>query len=123
MDSDSEDDEAIINETKASEYDEKAAAIHALGEFANSCPIKFTPYFNEAYKILDDHYQFFYETIRVQVSSCYVNLTKGLIKSQNNGKIPEFTPGLPCIQRYPEKLETHFKTELVPRLLFMMTED
>ena len=101
LDSDSEDDDAVVSSTKASEYDEKAAAIHALGELANSCPIKFIPYFNEAYKILDDHYQFFYETIRVQVSSCYVNLTKGLIKSQNNGKIPEFIPGLPCIQRYP----------------------
>lgn len=31
LDSDSENDEGIITSTQASEYDEKAAAIHALG--------------------------------------------------------------------------------------------
>ena len=72
--------------------------------------MKFLPYFNESHKILDDHYQFFYETVRVQVSSCYVNLTKGFIKSQNNGVIPTYTKGLPCIQRYPEEIENHFRT-------------
>lgn len=30
---------------KATEHDEKAAAIHAMGELAKACPIKFTPYF------------------------------------------------------------------------------
>lgn len=37
--------------------------------------------------------------------------------------LPEYTKGLPCVQRYPENIETHFRTELVPRILFMITED
>lgn len=101
LDSDSEDDEHILTSTKAAEYDEKAAAIRALGELANACPMKFTPYFEQAYKILDDHYQFFYDSVRSEVSGCYVNIVKGYIKSQNNGVMPTYSNGLPVIQRYP----------------------
>jgi hypothetical protein len=57
------------------------------------------------------------------VSNCYFNLTKGFIKSKNQGVLPDHVPGIPCIQRYPEQLEKHFQTELIPRILFMMTED
>ena len=55
LDSDSEDDEDTGNvmAAKATEYDEKAAAIHALGELAKACPLKFTPYFEEAYRLLE----------------------------------------------------------------------
>ena len=66
--------------------------------------MKFAPYLDQAYKILDDHYQFFYDSVRIEVSSCYVNLVKGYIKSQNNGVMPEYTCGLPVTQRYPENI-------------------
>jgi hypothetical protein len=55
LDSDSEDSEEqddIINQ-KVTEHDEKAAAIHTLGELAKACPIKFIPYFEGAYKTLE----------------------------------------------------------------------
>ncbi len=42
---------------------------------------------------------------------------------KNNGKIPEYKQGVPCLERYPAELETHFEKELIPRLLFVMTED
>lgn len=87
MDSDSEDDH-FLHSTKAAEYDEKAAAIRALGELANACPAKFSPFFDQAYKVLEDHYQFFFESVRIEVSACYVNLVKGYVKSLNNGTIP-----------------------------------
>jgi len=46
LDSDSEDEEQVnVSTQKVTEQDEKAAAIHALGEFAKACPLKFTPYF------------------------------------------------------------------------------
>ena len=84
--------------------------------------MKFGPYFEQAYKILDDHYQFFYDSVRSEVSGCYVNIIKGYIKSQNNGVLPTYTNGLPVIQRYPENLETLFKNMLIPRMI-VMTED
>lgn len=47
LDSDSEDEEEVaqVMTAKATEFDEKAAAIHALGELAKACPVKFSPYF------------------------------------------------------------------------------
>lgn len=104
LDSDSEDEGAFLTEVQVSEFDEKAAAIRALGELAAACPMNFAPYFEQAYKILDDHHQFFYESVRIEVSTCYVNLVKGFVKSQNNGVLPTFQPGLPVLQRYPEAL-------------------
>lgn len=103
LDSDSEDDNYLTS-TKASQFDEKAAAIRALGELANACPIKFGPYFDQAYKILDDHYLFFFDSVRIEVSGCYVNLTKAYVKSQNGGVLPQYQNGLPCVNRFPEFL-------------------
>jgi hypothetical protein len=59
----------------------------------------------------------------VQVCHCYTNLTLGLVKSRNNGAIPPAKKGLPCVVRYPQPLEEHFRTVIVPRLLTIMTED
>lgn len=55
--------------------------------------------------------------------SCYENITLALIKSKNNNVIPPYKQGIPCVQRYPPELEKHFKEELIPRILFVMTED
>ena len=85
--------------------------------------MKFVPYFEHAYKLLEEHYQFFYDGVRIQVSNCYADLTLGLIKSQNQGKIPSYAKGLPCLQRYPDKIEDFFKGELIPKLVFMMSQD
>lgn len=46
LDSDSEDENKVnIIAERTTEHDEKASAIHALGEFAKACSVKFTPYF------------------------------------------------------------------------------
>jgi hypothetical protein len=34
---------------KVSAYDEKASAIHALGELAKACPLRFLNYFERAH--------------------------------------------------------------------------
>jgi hypothetical protein len=57
------------------------------------------------------------------VCHCYTNLTVGLVKSKNGGSLPVFKKGLPCHERYPQVLEEHFRLTLVPRLIFLMTED
>lgn len=33
------------------------------------------------------------------------------------------TKGLPCVNRYPTELEEHFKTTVIPQLLFLMNDD
>ena len=46
LDSDSEEEEEgkyVVQ--KSTEHDERAAAIHAMGELAKACPLKFAPYF------------------------------------------------------------------------------
>jgi len=45
------------------------------------------------------------------------------VKSQNGGVLPPIVKGLPCQSRYPTILEEHFRCTLIPRLLFLMTED
>jgi hypothetical protein len=45
------------------------------------------------------------------------------VKSQNGGRTPPIIKGLPCQNRYPTVLEEHFRYTLIPRLLFLMTED
>lgn len=90
---------------KSAEYDERVAAIHALGELGQSCPGKFAPYFQQAYKILDNHYQFFYDNVRIEVCYCYTNLTLGYVKLHNNGVLPTFEKGLPCVKRLTPAIE------------------
>ena len=94
-----------------------------MGELAKACPVKFTPYFEEAYRIREEHYQHFYENVRIQVCHCYTNLTEGLVKSKNGGQLPTITKGLPCVDRYPQQLENNFKTNVIPKLMFLMNED
>ena len=45
LDSDSEEEMDALPTNKVTAYDEKAAAIHALGELAKACPLKFVPHF------------------------------------------------------------------------------
>lgn len=123
LDEDSDHEHENIKNVRIPELDEKSAAIHALGALANACPTQFVPFFQQAYQILEKHYQHFSDNIRIQCINAYENLTEALIKSQNEGKIPEYKQGLPCLQRYPEALESHFFTELIPRLLFYITEE
>lgn len=51
---------------KVTQMDEKAAAIHALGQFAMSVPLLFGNYFKPTFELLDNTISFFYDNIRVQ---------------------------------------------------------
>lgn len=69
MDSDSEEDEdETINATSAHVkegfLDEKSAAIHALGEFAVACPLKFKNYFEKTIGVLETVFDHFDENVR-----------------------------------------------------------
>ena len=37
--------------------------------------------------------------------------------------MPIVKKGLPCLERYPSILEEHFRITLIPRMIFLMTED
>jgi hypothetical protein len=50
-------------------------------------------------------------------------LTIGYIKSKNGGQLPKFKKGLPCVERFTPEIEEHFRTLLIPKLIFLMTED
>lgn len=63
--------------------DEKAAAIHALGSFANACPTQFATYYPRLLAILDENYSQFYDNIRIQTVNCYMNLAFSMVKNIN----------------------------------------
>lgn len=85
--------------------EEKNAAIHAVGEFAKACPLLFVPYFERSIKMLELVYDFWYANTREQVCVCYTNLIEGLVMASNGGKLPQYTRGLPCLQRFEDKIE------------------
>jgi hypothetical protein len=37
--------------------------------------------------------------------------------------LPKYKKGLPCIERFTPEIEEHFRTMLIPKLIFLMTED
>lgn len=123
LDTDSEDeDEELEGEdlgenatsvkVKTTFIDEKAAAIHAIGEFALACPTKFASHFKRAYEILEQTYDFFQDNIRKQSIICYKDLMLAQIMAMNNGQLPKYKPGLPCVERYPPDVEELFNIEL-----------
>jgi hypothetical protein len=69
LDTDSEDDEETTGNNnmrvKLTQLDEKAAAIHALGEFAASVPMNFGPYFKPVSSIFEETVDYFYENVRI----------------------------------------------------------
>jgi hypothetical protein len=83
---------------KSTFLDEKAAAIHALGEFARSCPLKFEPYFEKALTILDTTFDYFHDNVREQSTVCYEYIIEGLVKCAHGGELPPVQRGLPCVQ-------------------------
>ena len=99
LDTDSEEgDDEVVNtnamKVKRSFLEEKAAAIHALGSFAQACPMQFGPYFEKVLAALEDSYKFFSENIRIQSIVCYKDLTEAMVKFYNNGVLPDFKKGL-----------------------------
>lgn len=86
--------------------EEKNAAIRAMGEFSKACPMLFVPYFERTIKILNDMYDFWYPNTRIQVAVCYKDLIEGIILASNGGKLPGYTCGVPCNQRFKDQIET-----------------
>lgn len=78
------------------EVDLKAAAMHTLGDLANACPNKFSPYMDKTIEIMDNLKHFCVDTIRTQVIDCYTKVTRGIIRSHFGGQIPPYQQGLPC---------------------------
>lgn len=90
LDTDSEDEQKsgrVLN-VKIGYMDEKASAIYALGAFAKACPSAFRPHWPRVLAVLDDNYQQFYDNIRVQSVNCYMNLALGMVKADNQDKLP-----------------------------------
>jgi len=128
LDTDSEGDDSMDHKN-ASEMkvhmnflDEKAAAIHAIGEFAQACPLQFKPYFEKAVELLETTYNYFYENIRIQSVICYKNLAQGMVKSLNNGKLPKYEKGKLGIQ-YPKEVHEFMVYNLYNKYMDLLLDD
>ena len=128
LDTDSENDEEELTpgagvKVQMSWLDEKAAAIHALGEFATSCCKGFSPYYQETLKHLEEVADHFYANVRQQTVVCYKNLTEALVKVAFEGQLPQYECGLPCVQRLPAKIEEFIKIELLTKFFYVIEND
>lgn len=122
-DEDEEDDDNKMGGLKLGYYDEKAAALHALGDFALACPIEFEPYYKRSVERLEEFYQHFYENIRVQTVVTYQKITEALAKKANNGVFPEFKRGFPVQTRLDSQLEEFISTDLTTRYFYIIEND
>ena len=127
LDTDSENDEELTPgagvKVQMSWLDEKAAAIHALGEFATSCCKGFSPYYEQALIYLDELADHFYANVRQQTVVCYKNITEALVKVAFEGELPKYEYGVPCVQRLPDKIEEFIKIELSTKLFYLIEND
>lgn len=128
LDTDSEDEEDMDNKN-ASEVkvqmnflDEKAAAIHALGEFAQACPIQFKPYFPKVTTLLESTYNYFYENIRTQSIICMKNIAQAMVKSVNNGKLPKYVKGQLGIA-FPQEIDEFLNWFAYSRYMELLLDD
>ena len=128
LDTDSDDEESMdhknANEMKVhmNFLDEKAAAVHAIGEFAQACPVQFKPHFEKAIELLDSTYNYFYENIRIQAVIAYKNVAEGMIKSLNNGKLPKYERGKLGMQ-YPKEVHEFLVYNLYNKYMDLLLED
>lgn len=76
-------------------------------------PVAFGPYFPQVSEILSETISFFYENVRIQTITAYGHLIEGLVKFQNNGTIPPFTNGLPCLQQFNPEATHLIKTNFM----------
>jgi len=121
LDTDSEDEDmnmrtAASMNVKMTYLDEKAAAIHAIGTFAQACPVQFASHFEKTILALESCHKFFYENVRVQSVVCYKDLAEAMVKCANNGVLPTFQKGA-ASQGYDNKVKEFIQIELMNRYL------
>ncbi|CAK60429.1 unnamed protein product (macronuclear) [Paramecium tetraurelia] len=108
---------------KVTQMDEKAAAIHALGQFALSVPQQFGQYFKPTFDILDETVDFFYDNIRMQTLQCYRDLIEGYALFRHNGVLPKVQQGLPAIENLDAEFLTFLQTDVMQKLIRVIAED
>jgi len=121
LDTDSEDEDmnmrtAASMNVKMTYLDEKAAAIHAIGTFAQACPVQFTPHFERTILALESCHKFFYENVRIQSVVCYKDLAEAMVKCSNNGTLPVYKKG-EASTGYDEKVKEFLQIDLMNRYL------
>ena len=128
LDTDS-DDESSMDHKNATDMkvhmnflDEKAAAIHAIGEFAQACPIQFKPHFEKAITLLQVTYNYFYENIRIQSVICLKNIAEGLVKSIYNGNLPKYERGKLGL-KFPKEIHDFLFEVVYNRYMELMQDD
>ncbi|CAD8054568.1 unnamed protein product [Paramecium sonneborni] len=124
LDTDSEDEnQQGPMRVKVTQMDEKAAAIHALGQFALSVPQQFGQYFKPTFDILDETVDFFYDNIRMQTIQCYRDLIEGYALFRHNGVLPKVQQGLPAIENLDAEFLTFLQTDVMQKLIRVIAED
>ncbi|KAM3142401.1 hypothetical protein pb186bvf_005558 [Paramecium bursaria] len=124
LDSDSEaEDTSGPMRVKVTQMDEKAAAIHALGQFAISVPLSFGPYFKKAFDILDVTIEYFYDNIRIQTIQCYRDLIEAYIKYKNGGQLPKVQYGLPVSLQLDKEFSDLISLIIVQKLIKIVNDD
>lgn len=128
LDTDSEDDEDMEHKNagemkvQMNFLDEKAAAIHALGEFAQACPVQFKPFFPRVSLLLESTYNYFYENIRIQAVICMKNVAIAMVKSLNDGKLPKYQQGKLGIT-FPQEIDEFLYWFVYSRFMELLHED
>jgi len=106
LDTDSDDEEEIVGMNVDYNFiDEKASAIHAIGNLGINCPALMLPHLGTVMKSLDDLGMYFHENIRYHVCLTLTQIAFGLLRL-NTGKADSdeknhWTPGLPVQQPLP----------------------
>jgi len=130
LDSDSEDEDdedgyyAPKNDVRVELIEEKGTAIIAMGELAKACPLLFVPYFPKAIQVLAKIDDFYQAKIRMQAVVCYKDLVVGLVEASNEGKVPKYTCGVPCNQRFNDQVGEFINKKYFPRMIdYLVNED
>lgn len=84
LDTDSDDDEVIGVDVNLNFLDEKASALHCLGNLAVNCSGVIQPYMERICKTLDDLTLHFHENIRYHVCQTYAQICIGLLRFNTN---------------------------------------
>ena len=92
-DSDEENQTGSAAKVNMSFLDEKAAALHALGEFAQACPNAFAGFIERTIDTLEGTIDYFNDNIRTQTVICYKDLAESIVKAANGGVLPKYKPG------------------------------
>lgn len=128
LDSDSSDEEVVGIDVDHNFIDEKASAIHALGNMGLNCAGLMLPHLERVTKVLIDELGFyFHENVRYHVCLTLTQFAFGLLKL-TTGKADSddkysWTAGLPVAQPLPNEVQEFLKSVLYPHFMRLFSDE